>query len=98
VRLGVYINNIFSTTARTAFVLIFFDAVNGNSIWQKCTIICHSAKNLWPKIWGKISAEMLVEQNSIFCTIYFMLAAIARSVNWLEKFTLGVYFYSCSLG
>jgi hypothetical protein len=55
---------------------INFEAFNGNSIWQKCAKIWRSAQKLKPKTCGKIVAEMLVKQNSIFCTIYLMLALL----------------------
>jgi hypothetical protein len=72
---------IFSTKA---FAQIFFYSFKGIGICQKCTKISSSAQKLQSKMCSKISAEMLVKQNSIFCAIYLILLPFYFEI-WLVK-------------
>jgi hypothetical protein len=64
-----------------AFAHIIFDAFNGNSIWQKYAKIWCLVQMLLPKIYRQISAKMLVNDNSIFGAIYFMLVYLRLCAN-----------------
>jgi hypothetical protein len=69
--------------SRAAFEQIIFNAFNGNTIWQKCAKMCCSVQKLQLKICSKISAEMLVKQNSTFYNIYFVLAPLRiAQIHW----------------
>jgi hypothetical protein len=62
--------------SRAAFVRIIFNAFNGNSIWQKAPKYGARCKSCSLKICNKISSEMLVKQDSIFCAICLKLAPL----------------------
>ncbi len=55
--------------SRAAFAPMICNAFKGNSIWQKCTKIWCLRKSVSLKHLIKISAELLVKQNNIFCII-----------------------------
>jgi hypothetical protein len=72
--------------SRAAFVQIYFNAFNANTIWQKYAKKWRSEQMLKPKTCSKISAEMLVKLKSIFCAIYFKLVSILTKTFYAGKF------------
>jgi hypothetical protein len=59
----------FHRQSRAAFAQMIFYALYVYNIWQKCTEIWQSVQKPLPKIWRKISAEILVKQNGIFSAL-----------------------------
>jgi len=49
----------FHCQSRAAFAQMIFNALYVYNIWQKCTEIWQSVQKPLPKIWRKISAEIL---------------------------------------
>ncbi len=72
-----------------------FSAFNDHNSKWKYAQMCWIQK-LQPKICCKISAEMLVKQNSIICAIYFMPTPLRIAKigwwNWLQELSPPVFF------
>jgi hypothetical protein len=63
-------------------VQIIFDAFNDSSTWQNGTKIWCSVQALLRKIHPKISAEILVKNNYIFCAIFLLLPLGIAQIGW----------------
>jgi hypothetical protein len=72
------LTNIFRAKSRLAFEQIIIDAFCGNSIWQNCAKILHSALNL------NVSKK---EQHRLRHLLYA--GTFASCANWLVKLTPG---------